>query len=95
MSGIPDCSPLGCILQNWSIFSKMIFFCNTNRPNISWSGGQNDLKMGPYTKIRVQKEDPPNGLKSLSCSSQSQTMMISIYASGSSYHSPSTESGSS
>lgn len=64
-------------------------------PNISWSGGQNDLKMGPYTKIRVQKEDPPNGLKSLSCSSQSQTMMISIYTSGSSYHSPSTESGSS
>lgn len=76
--------------------AKWFSYVTLMGPNVSWNEGQNDPKMDFYTKIRIQKEDSPNEKKkSLSCSSYSQMMMFSIYTSGSSYHSPSIESGSS
>ena len=47
INSIPDCSPLGCILQNWSMFSyepmekkKMIFSVTLPGPSISWNQGE-------------------------------------------------------
>lgn len=49
----PSCSPLGCILQNWEIFScvpvkrkKIVFYCNT-----SWL--QYSLKSGEQWSLMV------------------------------------------
>ena len=76
LDSVPSGNPLGCVLQNWSVFSsepmKKMIFCNTAGPQCSWGSGALWLLNGSVdcnTVLQLESfcEKERNGMKFLRC----------------------------